>query len=319
MLQFQTYRPFVWVVCLLGATALACAGGSRVAEDVSQGVVIPTRIPNATPLPPLPTAPPPGSEENPLTLRFVTEASGSSARADTLVGNFNETEPTLIFSVEAVEASAGTLVDLCAGEVDVVTMDAITAIAAVERGCGEPLYLLEEAGEPFTQSQLITATARGIAAVSAFAAQDFCRTDPESISGWIVPSLRIREAELDPLTQLNSVVTVEDDQEVIERVFNFTCDVGATAVGAEQETTSIDPEAIRVLEILPPVPNDAIVVSSRLDLGVSALLRDLLRNNTDIIADIHAADDLVVVSETDYDDLKILLESAGVDLIELAE
>lgn len=318
--RLSNRNALLCVVVALTASALACARNApEVLEDGGQAIVIPTRIPNATPLPPLPTAPPTGSAEDPLMFRFVTDAAGTSSRAASLVESFSEVEPELVFEVDTQDDQLGVVEALCQGEVDVATLDALAALGVQERGCAEPLYLLEVSGETFTQSQLITATARGIAGVTAFAAQDFCRTDPYSISGWVVPSLRIREAELDPLTQLNSVVTVEDDQEVIERVFNFTCDVGATAVGAEQETTSIDPDAIRVLEILPPVPNNAIVVSSRLEPAISALLRDLIRDHTDQIADIHAADDLVIVSESDYDELEALLESAEVSLLELAQ
>lgn len=315
-------RPLYGVLAALGLATIACLGGGRtpvIVQDSGQGVEIPTRIPVATPLPPLPTTPPPGSEDNPLRFLFVTDASGTSSRAEALAETFNEVEPDLVFDIGVTASQQDILSALCLGQIDATTLDALAATAANQRDCGEPLYLLEIDGDTSTQSQLITASTRGIAGVTAFAAQDFCRTDPYSVTGWIVPSLRIQEAGLDPLTQLNSIVTVEDDQEVIERVFNFTCDVGATTVGAELESPTIDSEAIRVLEVLPPVPNNAVVVSSRLDPTTSALIRDLIRDHTDEIADLHAADDLVIVSENDYSELEALLSSAGVDLQQLAQ
>jgi len=317
--MFRLVRWYVAPVALL-AGIIACGRSND--PNGSGGLNLPTQIPARTPLPPLPTEPLPGSEANPLTFIFVVpseQLSSANNVVDDIIDGLSVEEPDIVFDFRVQSTYGDGFQALCSGEAQVVTLDAFGAIAAQDLNCGEPIYILERDGETSMQSQMITSTGRGIFGTTAFAAQDFCRTDPLSVTGWVVPSLRMEQVGVDPQTELNSVVDAETDEEVIRRVLDFRCDVGATLIGAEDTVTSINPDNVRVIEELPEVPNDSIVLASELSPEVEALMRDVVRNYQDDIADVHNADALQPADDSAYGGLRSLLNDVGVDLESLAK
>jgi ABC-type phosphate/phosphonate transport system substrate-binding protein len=211
---------------------------------------------------------------------------------------------------------------LCDGTAQVVSLGAFASLAAMEAGCGEALYVLEQDGSLYTQGQMITAVGRNVFTVEGFRGRTFCRPDAYSTQGWIVPSLVMRAHRLDPFKDLVSVTDAGSDEDVVNMIFTRECDVGATVLGAEIGIDNPSPARsgrILVVEELPPVPNDSILLSFGVNPGIRALLLDLLRESEDDMAVLLGADSLVEVENETFGDLLDLFEAAGIEAAALAE
>lgn len=278
---------------------------------------IPTRTPLPTPLPPLPTSPPPGSEENPLILLFVTDdQSAIEDTAEELAESLAE-ETELIVKTQFTDSYAEAYRALCAGKAHLAPVDAFGYLAVSQGGCGSLLYIAEIDGERYTRGQMVTVAGKEVYSVIGFKGFRFCRPSSVSVSGWIVPSLMLRANGLNPLTDLYSVIDTETDEGVIKSLLEFHCDVGASALGAEEGLPNAN--RIRVIEELPPVPNVTLALSLRLDAATRALMIDTLRKYQDELAEIMGADTIFEASESDYADLRKLVEDAKLDLVGMGQ
>jgi len=304
------------IVCMCLAMGLTACGPGP-APLPTRGP-LPTPLPQPTPLPPLPTLPPVGSEQNPLVM-VLFASDGPAAPPDILRDQIASSEG-ITFDLQVAASSGEAYRMLCAGEAEVVLLDAFGSLAAQAAGCGEVYAIAERGGITATQGQFVTSVTRGILGVSAFFDQDFCRVDRQSLNTWIVPALRLRAAGIDPFTRLAGVVDTGDDDAVLRGVLDGTCDVGATMAGAEGDARGVeDIDRIRVIEVLPPVPNEGLVVVGHPDAGTDTLLRDLLRRYAGPLAAVVDAEGFVSPTGTEYDELQALLDSAGVDVSSMAE
>ncbi|HEC22546.1 MAG TPA: hypothetical protein ENI95_06485 [Chloroflexi bacterium] len=306
----------IGVFLLVVAGIVACRG--RV-EAPAPTRAVPTRFPTATPLPPLPTTSPVGSAGNPLVILLVTpEAAGQSGELGELGDTLSE-EAELSVEVRQTESYAEAYRALCRGEAQVVSLNAFAYLAASEEGCGEALYLLDQGDEPPVQGQLIGSAVYSIFSVEAFRGRTFCRADAFSVPGWILPALALRAHGIDPFSDLAGVVDAGSDDEVIRLIDQRECEVGATALGAEEDVRGLnDPEALLILEELPPVPDDVIVLSSQVDEFTQALLSDLLREHREELAGILGVEALSPFDEEAFSGLQTLIQAAGVDIPALA-
>lgn len=278
---------------------------------------LPTRVPLPTPLPPLPTSPPPGSEENPLVLMVVTDDRSSIKQtADALVESLAD-ETDMIVKVQFTDSYAEAHRALCAGKAHLAPLDAFSYLAASQGGCGSMLYIAEIGGERYTRGQMVTVAGKEVYSVIGFKGFRFCRPSSFSVSGWIVPSLMLRANGLNPLTDLFSVVDVETDEDVIKSLLEYRCDVGASALGAEEGLPNAN--RIRVIEELPPVPNVTLALSLRLDAATRALMIDTLRKHQDELTELMSADAIFEAGESDYADLRKLTEDANLDLVSMGQ
>jgi len=273
-------------------------------------------------LPPLPTEPRPGSGVDPLTMIIVVapdEVDSANTAAEGIVNSLSVTKPDLHIDIHAISDYGEAFQLLCAGDAEVVTLDAFGVNAAHDFSCGRVIYVLENDGEVFTQSQLIANANSTLLSVFDLAAQDFCRTDPHSLTGWIVPSLRLKQAGVDPQSQLATIIDVETDEQVVRSIVDLRCDAGATLVGAQENVQGIIPAQIWVIEELLPVPNDSLVLAANLSPEVNALLQEVLESFRDEIASAHNADGLQPADDDMYHALGGLISEAGLNLESLAK
>jgi phosphonate transport system substrate-binding protein len=306
-----------WIVFLLVLLGVSGCGGRRLTPVPT--VIVPTRVPTATPLPPLPTVPAPGSQDNPFTLLLVT--SEGDQRAAQALGSAIADASGGAVRVELGQSYAEAYRALCSGEADLVSLDAFSYLAASERGCGVALYIAERNGQTATQAQLIADARTAVRAVRDFNEERFCRPGPDSVLGWIIPSLVLRANGVDPFSDLTEVLDAGSDADVVRMVHDGQCEVGATTLGAEESVQGLeDPARIRIIDdTLAPVPNDAVVLSLQLDERSQAVLKDALRPYLDDLAALLGVESLREAGEGDYADLRGLFEAAGVNILSLAQ
>nr|MBN1230003.1 PhnD/SsuA/transferrin family substrate-binding protein [Anaerolineae bacterium] len=205
---------------------------------------------------------------------------------------------------------------VCLGEASLVVLDALSYIAARSEGCAEGLLIAERDGSTATQGQVVAA-ANQVFTYFNFRGSAYCRPGADSFYGWILPVLTMRREGIDAFTELDAVVDAGSDEAVLQLIADGECQTGATLVGAEQlieQATVVD-----IIEVLPPVPNEAVAVSSRLDNLTRALLQDALEAQSEELAEFFSVDAWIPHDDSLYDELMALFEQVGFDFLSMQE
>jgi len=241
-------------------------------------------------------------------LFVVPDGTPSDAEA---IADAMSAQGEVTVSAALIESYGEALRALCDGTASVVSLNAFAYLAAREESCGTPIYVLERNGDTFTQGQLV---ARDVFAPQFFRGA-YCRLDAESLHTWVIPRLFLLARGVDPAVNFASIVDTESDRATVEAILDLSCGLGATSLGAEADLQDIPGiDRLQVLQELPAVPNDLIVLSSHLDAFTQALLADLLRGQRDELAALFDADTLQEPDDAMFDDLVALLVAAGVEI-----
>jgi len=204
------------------------------------------------------------SEENPLIWSFVpsgeTEqvATGAQAVADLL-----NDETGLYFETNVATEYAGVIEAMCSDppEAHMGSLATFAYVLANER-CGvEAELVATRFGSPTYNGQLITQADSGIESIADLEGKTFCRPDPLSTSGWIIPSLSMRAEGINPEQDLAEIVDAGSHDAVVAAVYNGDCDAGATYVDARGTLEEQQPdvmEKVVIFHVTADIPNDGV-------------------------------------------------------------
>ncbi len=217
---------------------------------------------------------------------------------------------------------------MCSGEAHMAALNTFGYVRAHERGCADVALASVRYGSTSYAGQIIARADAGIDSIDDLAGKTFCRPDPESTSGWVIPSLALLAAGLDPETDLAEIVDTGGHDAVVIAVYNGDCDAGATFQDArvlvEEDFPDVK-EKVVVIETSAAIPNDNI--SFRPDFPaemreqiVNALLE---LNNSDegkeLLGGLFSWAGLEPVDDSFYDGFRQQLEAAGVSIDELGK
>jgi phosphonate transport system substrate-binding protein len=201
-----------------------------------------------------------------------------------------------------------------------VALNTFNYIVAHERGCADVGLVSLRFGTAFYAGQVITRPDTGITSVADLAGKTFCRPDPTSTSGWIIPSIAMRAEGIDPEVDLLEIVDAGGHDGVVIAVINGDCDAGSTFVDArtnvEEEFPDVMEQVIVIAESA-PIPNDTISFHPDMDPAVTeALIAALLSlNDTEEgladLAAVYSWSGLEATDDTFYDGFRQQLEAAG--------
>ncbi len=277
------------------------------------------------------SAPELGSEENPIIWVFVPSgemervAAGAQQVADLL---FEETG--LYITPLVATEYAGAIEAMCSdpAEAHMSSLATFAYVLAADRGCAEAALVAVRYGSPTYNGQFIARADSGIASVADLAGRTFCRPDPLSTSGWIIPMLTIRAAGIDPDTGLAEVVDAGSHDAVAAAVYNGDCDAGATYVDARARIEADYPdvmEQVAVFELTTDIPNDGVQFVS----SMTPELREQIINGLLAIAQTEAGlealntayqwDGLEAHDDTFYDPFRQVLQASGMNVEDLME
>ncbi len=204
------------------------------------------------------------SEDNPIIWSFVpsgemeTVAAGAQEVADLL-----HDETGLYFDTNVATEYAGVIEAMCADppEAHMGSLATFAYVLANER-CGVETELVAvRYGSATYNGQIITGADTGINSLADLEGKTFCRPDPLSTSGWIIPQLTMRAAGINPETDLAEVVDAGSHDAVVAQVYSGECDAGATYVDARGTIEEDNPdvmEKVLVIEITEDIPNDGV-------------------------------------------------------------
>jgi phosphonate transport system substrate-binding protein len=272
-----------------------------------------------------------GTEEHPIVWSFVpsgeTEqvAAGAQEVADLLLD-----ETGLYILTNVATEYAGVVEAMCSDppEAHMASLATFAYVLAADRGCAEAALVAVRFGSPVYNGQIIARADSGITSIADLAGKTFCRPDPLSTSGWIIPNLTMRAAGINPDTDLAEIVDAGSHDAVVAAVYNGDCDAGATYVDARGTIEEDSPDVmdvVTVIEVTADIPNDGVQFSS-------AMPQDLRDKVVDGLLAIAATDEGVDALDTAYswtglekhgddfyDPFRQVLQASGLSIEDLQE
>ena len=265
-----------------------------------------------------------GTEENPIVWAVVP--SGETERVvsgfeDVAAMIFDETG--LVITPLVATEYAGVIEAMCSdpAKAQMASLATFSYILANEKGCAEAALVSVRFGSPVYNGQIFVRADSGINSIADLAGKTFCRPDPLSTSGWIIPSITLKAAGVDPDTDLGTVVDAGSHDASVAGVYNGDCDAGSSYVDArgtiEEEYPDVM-DVIKVLEISADIPNDGVQFANGFDAEMQTQIVDALLAIAETEAGVEALDvayqwtALEKHDDSFYDPFRQVLDAAGV-------
>mgnify|MGYP001046615534 CR=1 FL=1 len=270
-----------------------------------------------------------GSEGNPIIWVFVPsgETERVTAGAKSVADLLHE-ETGLFFDVKVATEYAGAVEAMCAdpAEAHMSSLATFAYVLAADKDCAEASMLSVRYGSPTYNGQFLVRADSGINDISELGGKTFCRPDPLSTSGWVIPSIMMKGAGVDPDADLAEVVDAGSHDAVAAAVYDGTCDVGATYVDARTRIEEDYPDVMEqtvVIALEPDIPNDGVQFQS----SVPQELRDQIVSGLQAIAATEEGmealntayqwEELTEADDSYYDAFRQILQAAGISAEDL--
>ncbi len=215
---------------------------------------------------------------------------------------------------------------ICSGEAQMAALNTFGYIRAKARGCAEVALVSVRFGATSYKGQIIANVDSGIQEVKDLVGKTFCRPDPESTSGWVIPMLTMLAEGIDPEKDLAEIVDTGGHDATVIGVYKGDCDAGATFQDArvlvEDEFPDVKDKVV-VIATSAPIPNDNI--SFRPDFPkelrdkiVEALLSlNETEEGKELLKGLFSWQGLEPAEDSFYDGFRQQLEAAGITIEEL--
>jgi phosphonate transport system substrate-binding protein len=267
-----------------------------------------------------------GTEENPLIWALVP-----SGESDTVLAGFDAVtdiifdETGIVIEPFVATEYAGVIEALAADppKAHIASLATFAYLVAAERGVAEAELVAVRYGSPSYTGQIFTRADSGINAVEDLAGKTFCRPDPLSTSGWIIPSITMQAAGVNPETDLAEVVDAGSHDASVAGVYNGDCDAGSSFVDARsnlEEDYADIMEVIKVINISVDIPNDGVQYHPSVSEELRDQINEVLMNMDNIEGGAEALDTAYEWSELTprgdefYDPFRQVLDAAGVNV-----
>jgi phosphonate transport system substrate-binding protein len=270
-----------------------------------------------------------GTEDNPIIWVFVPsgEMERVTAGAESVAQLLNE-QTGLYFKILVATEYAGAVEAMCADppEAHMASLATFAYVMAADRGCAEAAMLSVRFGSPTYNGQILVRADSGLTELSDLAGKTFCRPDPLSASGWVVPSIMLKGAGVDPSTGLKEVVDAGSHEAAAAAVYDGTCDAGATYVDARTRIEEDYPDVMEqtvVIAIEPDIPNDGVqfqksVPQELRDKIVAGLLAiAVTEEGVEALSTAYQWEELIAADDSFYDPFRQILQAAGVSAEDL--
>ncbi len=272
-----------------------------------------------------------GTEDNPIIWSFVPSgemervAAGAEAVADLV---YEETG--LIIETNVATEYAGVVEAMCADppKAHMASLATFSYVLAADKGCAEAELVSVRYGSPTYNGQIIVRADSGIESIADLEDKTFCRPDPLSTSGWIIPMLTLRAAGVDPDTDLAQVVDAGSHDAVAAAVYNGDCDAGATYVDARTRIEEDYPDVMdqtAVIALTEDIPNDGVQYQTsfpralRNKINASLLKIMETEEGQEALDQAYQWGGLIEVDDTFYDPFRQVLSASGLDIEDLLD
>jgi ABC-type phosphate/phosphonate transport system substrate-binding protein len=298
---------------------------------ISPTAALPTHteapLATATPtLEPSPTPIPLGSVENPIIWMFSPDQSADieeiNAAMEDVVAAFDAWSEGLILKLIPAIDPTSMVAALCDGETSVASLPAFHYLVASKQGCANVKYVWTGFNDINFGGMIVTPVESDISNFADLAGKTLCIPEYTSASGWLLPSLELRAAGIDPDSSQITIVESGDHYSVLEDVIEGHCDAGSAFYDARQgsDIENVE-EVLMIIAETVAVPNTNISFGSIVDDETSQLLLQFLAYITStegkpesmarITVYPTTSHYLIEINEYYYDSLKDLIERAG--------
>ena len=287
----------------------------------------PTEAPAATEAPTAAPATDLGTEDNPIVWVLVPSQDTQTvlSGADEIAAAI-EDETGLVVKPLVTTDYTGAVEAMCSGEAQIGALNTFNYVLAHERGCADVALASERFGSTFYQGQIITQKDSGINSIADLAGKTFCRPDPTSTSGWIIPSIDMRAAGIDPEKDLGEIVDAGGHDAVVISVYNGDCDAGATFVDARTNVEKDFPDVMDKVVVVSTsvnIPNDTISFTPSLPSDVRDQIVNVFLDLTktdkglETLNTVYSWSGVQPVEDSFYDGFRQQLEAAGMNIEDL--
>lgn len=270
-----------------------------------------------------------GTEENPLILAVVP-----SGDTETVVAGFDEVaamifdESGLVIEPFVATEYAGVIEAMCSDppKAHLASLATFAYVLANSKGCAEAELIATRYGSGVYNGQIFVREDSGLESLEDLVGKTFCRPDPLSTSGWIVPSLYFKSAGIDPDKDLAQIVDAGSHDNSVAGVYNGDCDAGSSWVDARTTLEEEHPDVMDVLKVIMvsgDIPNDGIQYNP----SVSREIRDKINNALLAISETEEGQDalyaayewnaLMLADDSFYDEFRQYLDANGINIDDL--
>ncbi len=268
-------------------------------------------------------ADPLGSEKNPIIWAYVPSGDTSKVSAGAQsVADLLHAKTGLFFKTFVATDYVGVIEALKANppKAQMTSLATAAYILAADQKVAQAALVSLRNGSAFYQGEIIAQAGLGIKTLADLKGHTFARVDPLSASGWIIPSLMLKAAGLDPEKDMK-VIDAGSHPAVATAVYNGQADAGACFVDARANIQADHPDVmdkVVVVKISGNIPNDGVqfhpsVTAAMRDTIVNALL-DIIKTDAGKAA-INTAYQWTALEKHDdtfYDGFRQVLQAAGV-------
>jgi len=270
-----------------------------------------------------------GTENNPITWAFVPSGdTGTVTTGAEELAALLEDETGLVFDILVTTENASAIEAMCSDppEAQMSSLNTFSYVLANERCGAETELVAVRFGSASYNGQLIARADSGITGWGDLAGKTFCRADPLSTSSWIIPSLSMRAAGVDPDTGLAEIVDAGSHDAVVAAVYNGDCDAGATYVDArstlEEEKADVM-DVLAVLELTADIPNDGVQFIKGMDAEMKQTIVDALlaiaetEEGQEALDTAYSWNALEALGDDFYDPFRQVLQASGMNISDL--
>ncbi len=272
-----------------------------------------------------------GTEADPIVIAFVPSGDSDAVLASgQAIADELSARTGYVIEASVPTSYVGAIEAMCAGEAQAAALNTFSYIVASARGCADVALVSVRFGSATYSGQIITRADSGITSIEDLKGKTFCRPDPLSTSGWIIPSITMAAAGVDPETDLAEVVDAGGHDGVVRAVYNGDCDAGSTFVdargGVEEEFPDVMDQVVVVQES-EPIPNDTVSFSPDVPSDVRQAIVDAFlaiagdEEASQLLAseDFYEWEGLEPIEDSYYDPFRQQLDAAGVDVESFVE
>jgi phosphonate transport system substrate-binding protein len=265
-----------------------------------------------------------GTEENPIIWSFVPSQDSEEVLAGAQqIADMVTDKTGLVIKANIATEYAGVIEAMCNGEAQMGALNTFGYVLAHERKCADVALASVRYDTAFYTGQLVANVDSGVQSIKDLAGKTFCRPDPLSTSGWIIPSIMIQAEGINPDTDLKQVVDAGGHDGVITAVYNGDCDAGATFVDArsnvEDELPDVKDKVI-VFATSPEIPNDTISFAKDVPQDIRDQITQALleiaadEKGQEVLSTTYSWSGLTAKDDSFYDPFRQILDASGVDI-----
>ena len=275
-----------------------------------------------------------GSFDRPVVLAFTpSQQAATIATNGAAIKAALEKATGLAWKVTAMSSYAAQVEAMGSGSVDVGFFAPLQMTLVIGKGYGTPILgalRKDDTGQLATtyKSQILVRTDSGINSIADLKGKKFAFVDPLSASGYVYPTLAIKnKTGQAPNTFFSSTTFAGSHPNAALAVYNKQVDGAAMFIDARDSLVATTPDiktATRVIDTAGPIPNDGVALRKGFPDDVGKQVKDaLIAYSKDpagakVLSALFAWDGVQEVTASFYDAIKEAAALAGVDVQGLA-